>query len=254
MVRVFSILLLAACSVFGQAFTLRNPIPGGVAAPSPLLNNLISYWKMDENISSGSRSDSVDGHPWGDNGNHVTNAVGIIGLAAASGASTMFLTNADHADFSGGVSFSIQTWVKFTSVVNNAPIIAKWGASPDIEWVFLPLSGSLQWIVRDLVNVANVSVTATTPSTGAWHHLCVGFDSTNQVIWLQVDGAARATTAYLTAVRDTTIVMMLGQYSNFSGNNFSGAIDEVGYWKRVLTSAEVVQLYNSGAGLAHPFN
>jgi hypothetical protein len=32
-----------------------------------------------------------------------------------------------------------------------------------------------------------------------------------------------------------------------------GDIDEVGIWSRVLTSTEVTQLYNGGAGLQYPF-
>jgi len=34
---------------------------------------------------------------------------------------------------------------------------------------------------------------------------------------------------------------------------FDGRIDEVGLWKRVLTTAERTALYNSGAGVADPF-
>jgi hypothetical protein len=41
---------------------------------------------------------------------------------------------------------------------------------------------------------------------------------------------------------------------NFNNGQFSSAnVDEVGVWNRVLTSAEVTQLYNSGAGLQYPF-
>ncbi len=32
----------------------------------------------------------------------------------------------------------------------------------------------------------------------------------------------------------------------------NGALDEIGLWTRVLTSTEVTQLYNGGAGLAYP--
>src|SRR5262249_31508245 len=33
---------------------------------------------------------------------------------------------------------------------------------------------------------------------------------------------------------------------------FNGAIDEIGVWNRALTSTEITNLYNSGAGLAYP--
>jgi hypothetical protein len=39
----------------------------------------------------------------------------------------------------------------------------------------------------------------------------------------------------------------------FSDQNLKGTIDEVGFWNRSLTSAEVAILYASGSGLAYPF-
>jgi hypothetical protein len=42
----------------------------------------------------------------------------------------------------------------------------------------------------------------------------------------------------------------LGTYDG-STNNWNGQIDEVGYWKRVLTSGERTSLYGGGSGLAY---
>ena len=33
---------------------------------------------------------------------------------------------------------------------------------------------------------------------------------------------------------------------------WDGLIDEVGFWKRILTAQEKTNLYNAGAGLAYP--
>ena len=42
---------------------------------------------------------------------------------------------------------------------------------------------------------------------------------------------------------------------NHGGNSaIDGFIDDVAIWKRALTYAEVLQLYNNGNGLAYPFN
>jgi hypothetical protein len=46
----------------------------------------------------------------------------------------------------------------------------------------------------------------------------------------------------------------IGNYNNYDSNwGFDGMIDEIGVWSRALTSGEVTQLYNSGAGLQYPF-
>jgi hypothetical protein len=46
---------------------------------------------------------------------------------------------------------------------------------------------------------------------------------------------------------------VLGYNYATSGAYFNGRIDEVGVWGRALTQAEVMALYNSGAGIAYPF-
>lgn len=217
----------------------------------PAMNDsATAYWKLDEAVTSGNRSDSVDTHTLTEHGTTGTNA-GIIGLAAVSDAAGDWLSTADGADFSGGTSFSVQAWVKWQTVGNTTPVYAKW--INNFEWLIWTLTADLQWIVRKLDNSGNIVVaTGVAPATNVWYHICAGFDSTNQVIWMQTNAGPRLTTAYTTACRDTTDVVSFPSYGDGSGRS-SVNIDEVGYWKRVLTTNDVRLLYNSGAALAHPF-
>lgn len=44
-----------------------------------------------------------------------------------------------------------------------------------------------------------------------------------------------------------------GIYTPAGNNPFSGSLDAVGYWNRILTSAEQDELYNGGNGIEYPF-
>jgi len=53
-------------------------------------------------------------------------------------------------------------------------------------------------------------------------------------------------------LNDTPLVA-LGGFAAEGTWGFAGELGEIGLWKRVLAPADVVQLYNSGAGLSYPF-
>ena len=44
-----------------------------------------------------------------------------------------------------------------------------------------------------------------------------------------------------------------GRPGDVNGSYWDGRIDELGVWGRVLSPAEISELYNAGAGLAYPF-
>ncbi len=252
--KTILLFLLMAFTAQGAYLALNQPAGcayyNHAGATDHLLNSLVAYWKMDENISSGSRADSIGTHTLTDNGTVGNTASGIINRAASiPGTLHSYLSVADHADFSGGTSFTIQVWTKWATITDNTPIIAKWGIAN--EWVLLVNtipSSAITWFVRNLANTSTVTIGTSNPSPNVWHQWCVGFDSVNQVIWLQLDGGNRLTAAYTTACRDTTDPIAFGEYSS-DCCPITASIDEVGYWKRVLTSAEVIKLYNGGSGL-----
>ncbi len=67
-----------------------------------------------------------------------------------------------------------------------------------------------------------------------------------------MDGVLRGTVArgYTSAPTDPSWIGLRGDSTDY----FRGKMDEVGIWTRVLTQAEISQLYLNGAGLQHPFS
>jgi Concanavalin A-like lectin/glucanases superfamily len=66
-----------------------------------------------------------------------------------------------------------------------------------------------------------------------------------------VNGSAAGTCTMSSDPAFTSITQYIG--GDTGGAAFYGCIDEVGYWNRVLTAAEIAQLYNGGIGLSYPF-
>ena len=106
------------------------------------------------------------------------------------------------------------------------------------------------------VRTASGTKSITTPSTvpqDTWTHF-VGTWKTNGDIILYMNGAQVGTDTVPNEVNDYSNDFYLGALSNSGGiaSPFNGQIDEFGLWHRELTSAEVLALYNSGAGLEFP--
>lgn len=116
----------------------------------------------------------------------------------------------------------------------------------------------------------NFSLTFYTNSTGGIIFNCKGTDvvtssnlSTNTWYYLTTVISGSTLTAYVNGVSigsgtigsGTTNAnnFSLSSYADTPGGYFQGYIDEVGIWSRVLSSGEVSELYNSGAGLQYPF-
>ena len=94
----------------------------------------------------------------------------------------------------------------------------------------------------DLSGVAGPQATKTV-TDGIWH--LVGAECTSGVIQLWVDGI---TNSVATAMNPNIIPTrtIIGQ--DFSNLYFNGVIDEVRVYCRVLSSVEMLSLYNGGSG------
>jgi hypothetical protein len=222
-----------------------------------LSSGLISYWKLEE--ASGSRTDSKGSNSLASNG--VTSSVGVKNNAGLfTEASSQYLNTADNSSLStGDADFTIAGWVYMNSKATfNAAntIVGKWNYAAGQREYILFYSGfgapftvdRFQFAVSpDGTNVATVAANALgSPSTGVWYFIVAWHDSVANTVNIQINNGTVNSVATSTGVLDGTSEFDIGRFQ--SQNYWNGRIDEVGFWKRVLTNTERTDLYNSGNG------
>jgi hypothetical protein len=216
---------------------------------SPLLNGLISHWRLNE--TSGLRIDSHGGIDLGDI-NTVGSAPGKVGNAASFiGVNEETLTIGDNAALSmGNIDFAMALWVWFDNL-DPTGLAGKWSTG-SVEYIVYFDGGNLSFHVSPDGTGSSSVLNSQSISTGTWYFIIAWHDATANTINLSVNNNAAASTAHSTGVHDGTASFYLGR--NEEGlTYFTGRLDSVSIWKRVLTAAERTQLYNSGTGLDYPF-
>jgi hypothetical protein len=221
-----------------------------------LTNKLVSYWKLGE--VSGLRDDFYGANNLTDN-NTVTQAVGKVGNAAQfTAANSEYLSRADNASLStGDIDFTIAAWVYMDSDTGDAMnIITKFNATTDNREYALDYGGTANRLTFTVNSVGtsgnNTTVVANsfgTLSVGTWAFVVCWHDSVANTINIQVNNGTIDSAATSAGVFNGTSAFRIGSNGNSTpGQYWNGRIDEIGFWKKVLTSTERTNLYNSGNG------
>jgi len=231
-----------------------RPAAGG-GAPSSLLDGLVSYWKLDE--ASGTREDTPGSNDLTDN-NTVGSAAGILGNAASFvAANSEYLSHTDNAPLStGDIDFTFAYWVNLNNNNTRMTLVGK-DVAGGREYELNFNSTRFEFDVfngvdTQLGQVANNNLGL--PSTGTWYFLVVWHDATANTVNIAANAGTANVAATSGAVGDGNATFNLGRRS-YAGNEsyLDGFLDEVGFWKRVLTTAERACLYGGGTPPAYPF-
>jgi len=214
-----------------------------------LTTGLVAYWKLDE--PSGSRADVKGGNTLSDS-NSVTSKLGKKGDAAQFvKANSQYLSMADNPDLSAGdINFTIAAWV-YLDTDPGAFIAVKCCTNSNYEYFLASIGGAnsrFRFHVENPPAVAAVNANAFgVPPTGQWIFVVAWHDSVNNTINIQINNGSVDSVAYSAGVLDGTGAFSLGALPP-STDAFNGRIDEVGFWKRVLTAQERADLFNGGSG------
>lgn len=220
-----------------------------------LTDNLISFWELEE--ASGTRNDSHSTNHLTDNA-AVSSAAGKVGNAADfTAASTQYLSRTSNAALqTGNIDFSFAYWAKFKSTAAPAfSLVTKDVDTPSNsrdytnDW---DNNGKFRFYINGSGGGLIVSSAAFT-ALNTWHFVVSWHDSVGDTLNIQVDDGTVTSAATLAAVPQATgAEFRIGARAYAANQNYTnGVIDQVGFWKRVLTAAERTQLYNSGSGLAY---
>lgn len=216
---------------------------------SPLLTDLVAYWKLDE--ASGTRFDSVGSNDLTDN-NTVGSATGRIGNAASFVAANIeYLSRASTADVQASGNFTFAAWIKPASIGNRMGVVNK-GTTGAEYILWIDTTGQIKFALS--ANFTNRAETPSAISTTEWWLVVASYDGTPR-LWVRSESGTLLTddgnaTGHSIGAADYEV----GHYE-VAGTPypFNGLIDEVGFWKRVLTPAERTTLWNGGSGITYPF-
>lgn len=245
---------MAGCWVaIGQSFVGRplKPLGGSAVTPS-LTNNLIAYWKFDE--TSGTRADSWDSLPLTDN-NTVTSNTGIITNAASfASASTEYFT-AGRTVVVDNSALSLAFWIfpADNGVLRYIYNEGWTGGNGDNYGLSRTSGNQFAWWIHDgaIGGVYPTVTSSTNASSGSWYFVVVEYDKPNNLIKISVNGGNLQTASSAAVLNPgASGQTYIGAYAfDLSTYAFNGRIDEGASWGKLLTQAEIVELYRGGSGL-----
>jgi hypothetical protein len=228
-----------------------------------LTATLEAYWPLDE--TGGARSDAFGTNDLSDN-NTVLSGTGKKSNAADFELSTSeSLEIADNTSLStGDIDFTMAAWVNFeteSAGTTQMTIMSK-ASSGTVEEYSLYYTGATTDRIRfEMFDSAGTSICTTTDttavSTATWYFVVAWHDSAGNTCNIQVNNNT-ATSAAETGggndPADTAAAFHLGARDTTETAFFDGLIDEVGFWKEILSTTEKDDLYNSGNANTYPIN
>ena len=173
-------------------------------------------------------------------------ASGHRGGALALSSSAYLSTSGSVLDTSN--SFSVAAWVYLTTAgATNQTVLSQSGTSTSAFELQYRGSGGI-WAFAgqptDSTAAANVAVSSAA-SAGRWVHLVGVYDDPNDTVTLYVNGSS-AGSAAATADFASSGPLVLGadKVGGTIGRFFTGSVDQVFAFPKVLSAADVASLYN----------
>lgn len=186
---------------------------------------------------------------------------GTAGIAGQVGGAFRFdgvndsidLGNVPSFDFAPNASFTFEAWVNSfgpTTQGTEYVITTNYHASNTVQALEVLNSGPVKFLVRDADGILSQVTTPTALTRNTFHHLVGMRDATLHVLRLYVDCELVGTVA------DMTMGILSNTGSDYIGNrfpfadlsSFNGLIDEVRFYNRALTAAEVTANFVAGGG------
>jgi hypothetical protein len=220
------------------------------APDQSLLTDLVSYWKLDE--ASGNALDAHGSNELTETSGTIASTTGIInGARDIEAADTEYFNLADNATISAGdIDLTWQVWVNLESKSGDMFIVNKWGTS-NFEYRIYYDSSSDRFVFGVSTNGTNeVTVPADNlgaPSLSTTYHILAWHDATANTLNIRVNNGTVDSTSHSGGIRDGSSPLRFSHSFDW----LDGWIDEIGLWKRVLTSEEQDALWNSGSGLSY---
>jgi hypothetical protein len=142
-------------------------------------------------------------------------------------------------------SFSVSAWVKLNSLTGNQTFASMWGGSVSPFYLQLT-SGHFAFVLRNSDSTGSTASTATSttvPATGTWYHLVGSYDASAGTVSIYVNGLLQSSASSVVPFAVTgAAVLGAAEWNRVPVDMTSGGIDDVHFYNRTLSAAEITTL------------
>jgi hypothetical protein len=180
--------------------------------------------------------------------NGVTYAVGKVGQAFTFDGQDDVVTVPDGPQWDlGSADFSQAMWVKMDSTDSEVFTSHDEGLGPDNAWIFFLENGVLYFYVTWPDYWEPMVFADWSPSTATWYHIAVTRVSGEWTLF--VNGAPIGTASWPASIPEISAPVRLGYSDADVAGKYAldGVLDEVTFFHRGLSAAEIASLYNAGS-------
>lgn len=203
------------------------------------LTGLVGYWKLDGNTLDSQGSNN--GTP-----TNVTYGTGVKGQAAVFNGSTSLIRVANPANFRS-TTWTVSAWVKGPSGIGtDQALFQSWDQTGGVYSGFqLRLTNGGAQVTLGNLGLFNYLATSVGSSVGwtnsDWRHIAASFDGSRVRFYFQGVLVANHLAAITNVFNASTrVVVGINEYEpGLYAYPYNGSIDELLYWNRALSDAEV---------------
>jgi len=169
-------------------------------------------------------------------------------------AQSSYLKITDNSGVSAGDNdFTLSGWVYFNTVPGSPDgIISKWDNVAGRKEYIIYKDGNnhLGLLASSDGTTLTTNLTDTAVvTTSTWYFLVAWYDSVANKAYFQINNGTPMEGSHAGGIFDGPTDFKIGSWA--TGNYLDGRVDNVGLWKRTLTSTERSRIYNSGIALSY---
>ncbi|MFA5051221.1 MAG: DUF2341 domain-containing protein, partial [Patescibacteria group bacterium] len=198
--------------------------------------NLQALWKFDEGTGGTTKDYSGNGHTCTITGATWTSAGKFGNALRFDGINDSLNCGSTSLGLVDSGALSIEAWLYLNynanaTIIERDPVNSRW-------MMYMP--GSSKFLLRG--NNTSHDLTSNTQSNGEWLHVVGIFNNTSGNIYVNGQNVA---SGEVDPITDTLTNLYIGAYGG-SGDPFSGVMNEMIIYNKVLTTDEIISDYNFG--------